>query len=64
MANICEVCGKRPRAWRSRTYSNKASKRWFKPNIFKKNIDLGNGFKVKVRMCSSCYKRLQWQGQI
>lgn len=63
MARVCEVCGKKPTSGHSRTFSNKAVKRWFKPNILNKNIDLGDGIKIRVKVCSKCYKKLvqEWQ---
>jgi large subunit ribosomal protein L28 len=62
MAKRCEFCGKQPHAGNKRSFSNKASKRWFKPNILKKRLEIAPGVVVKVNICSRCYKRLQREG--
>ena len=64
MARICEVCAKWTAKWHNRSHSNRATKRTFKANIFNKNFDLWDGFKVRVKICSSCYKKLSAQGKI
>ena len=64
MARLCEVCWKKTVSWNSRSHSNRATKRTFKPNIFNKYIDLGEWFKVRVKICSSCYKKLSAEGKI
>lgn len=64
MARICEVCGKKTTTWNNRSHSNRATKRTFKPNILNKNFDLGDWFKVRVKICSSCYKKLSSQWKI
>ncbi len=64
MAKVCQVCGKRPHSGNSRSHSMRATKRWFKPNILKKNIEIEEGIKVRVHICSSCYKKLVGSGQI
>jgi large subunit ribosomal protein L28 len=40
MAKRCEFCGKHPHSGNKRSFSNKATKRWFKPNIIKKKIEI------------------------
>ncbi|UFX83194.1 50S ribosomal protein L28 [Candidatus Absconditicoccus praedator] len=64
MARTCEVCSKGTVAGNNRSHSMRATKRKFKANLFTKNIDLGDGFKVRVKICSSCYKKLSKLGQI
>ncbi len=62
MAKRCEICGKGPHSWNKRSFSNKATKRWFKPNIIKKKIKIADGIEVKINICSRCYKRMQKEG--
>lgn len=64
MSNICQICGKKPHAWNNRSHSMRATRRWFKPNIINKKIDLWEGFKIRVKICSRCYKKFVAQGQI
>ncbi len=59
MARKCEVCGKWPKSWKSRSFSNKATNRWFKPNIIKKKIEIAEWIKVDVKLCAKCYKKLR-----
>ena len=64
MAKVCVVCDKWTVSWNNRSHSNRATKRTYKPNLFTKNMDLGNGLKVRVKICSSCYKKLSAQWKI
>lgn len=61
MSKVCQTCGKWPKSWNNRSHSNRATKRWFKPNIINKNVDLWDWFKIKVRICASCYKKFVWE---
>jgi large subunit ribosomal protein L28 len=51
----CIVCGKNSKSGNTVSYSNKASKRIFKPNIQSLNIFL-NGKKTRELVCTSCIK--------
>ncbi|MBS8121982.1 50S ribosomal protein L28 [Candidatus Vampirococcus lugosii] len=64
MARICEVCGKGTAVGNNRSHSNRATKRKFKVNLFNKKIRLADGFVVKIKICSSCYKKLSAMGKI
>jgi len=63
MARICQLCDKSPKSGNTRSHSNKANKRAFRPNIIAKNIDLWEWIKIKVKICASCYKKLvaEWK---
>ncbi len=63
MWKVCQVCNKWTSSWNNRSHSMRATKRTFKPNIFSKKVDLWEGFKVKVKICSSCYKKffMSWK---
>jgi len=58
MARRSDLSGKGPRAWQKRSHSMHATKRWFKPNIIRKWIDL-DGMKVRVKMTAKEYKKLR-----
>ncbi len=62
MAKRCQICGKEPHSWNKRSFSNKASKRWFKPNILTKKIEVLPGIYETIKVCSRCYKKLQKEG--
>ncbi len=64
MANRCQMCGKWPVAGKSRTFSNKANNRWFKPNIIKKKIQLIDGVSIYVKVCAKCYKKMRAEGVV
>jgi len=64
MSKVCEACWKRPFSWNNRSHSMRATRRWFKPNIISKKIDLWDWIKVRVKICSRCYKKLVSTGQI
>ena len=64
MAKRCDICGEGPSSWNKRSFSNKASKRWFKPNIIKKRIQIVEGVYTTLKLCSRCYKKLQKEGLI
>ncbi len=64
MARVCEVCEKWTASWQNRSHSMRATKRKFKANIISKNIDLWYWVKVRVKICSSCYKKLSAQWKI
>lgn len=56
MAKVCMFCWKEPRSWNNRSHSNRATKRWYKPNIILKKITLGNWDILNLKICASCYK--------
>jgi large subunit ribosomal protein L28 len=66
MSKLCEICGKSTVAgnriqhkhsvgWR---YKAPKSKRQFKPNLRKVDVEVDNVV-AKVSMCMKCYKKLQ-----
>ena len=58
-----DLSGKWPRAWQRRSHAMNATKRWFKPNIIRKWVDL-DGMKVRVKMTAKEYKQLRKEGAI
>ena len=61
MAKKCDICWKAPRSWNKRSFSNSAVKRFFRPNIQKKKIQI-NWFITEIKVCTRCLKRLQKEG--
>lgn len=64
MSKVCDITGKRPRSWNNRSHSMRKSKRWFRPNIFKKWLTMADGTKVRIKICSKVFKKLQKEGVI
>ena len=61
MARRSDLSGKGPRAGQRRSHSMHATKRWFKPNIIRKWIEL-DGIKVRIKMTAKEYKKLRKEG--
>lgn len=61
MAKRSDLSGKWPRAGHKRSHSMHATKRWFKPNIIRKWIEL-DGKKVRIKMTAKEYKTLRKEG--
>jgi large subunit ribosomal protein L28 len=61
MARRSDLSGKGPRAGQRRSHSMHATKRWFKPNIIRKWIDL-DGVKVRIKLTAKEYKKLRKEG--
>ncbi len=61
MARRSDLSGKGPRAGQRRSHSMHATKRWFKPNIIRKWIEL-DGMKVRIKMTAKEYKKLRKEG--
>lgn len=59
MPRVCQICDKWAQSWNNRSHSMRATRRTFKPNILNKYITDMYGMKVRVRLCSRCYKKLQ-----
>ena len=53
----CENCGKKTRFGQSRSFSMKATKRQFKPNLQKIKV-MEDGRMVQKTYCAKCIKRL------
>jgi len=54
---VCERCGKKPMTGNKVSFSQRHSKRQFKPNIQKTKI-LTNGQLVSIKLCTKCLKTL------
>ncbi len=53
----CEHCGKTTRFGRNRSFSMKATRRTFKPNLQKVQV-MEQGRQVQKTLCTKCIKRL------
>lgn len=54
----CEHCGKGTSFGHSRSFSMKATKRTFKPNLQKVKVMEKDGRLVRKTLCTKCIKRL------
>lgn len=53
----CETCGKTPQFGNNRSFSMKATRRKFKPNLQTVRVQEGGQF-VRKTMCTKCIKAL------
>jgi len=54
---VCERCGKKPMSGNNVSFSQRHTKRQFKPNIQKTKILVG-GKLVSMKLCARCLKTL------
>jgi large subunit ribosomal protein L28 len=54
---VCEVCGKKPQFGNQRSFSMRATRRKFSPNIQKVTVREGQTM-VRKSMCTKCIKSL------
>ena len=55
MSQVCEICGKGPKAGRSISHSHRTVARTFKPNIQRVTVVV-DGHKKKANVCTRCLK--------
>ena len=55
---MCSVCGKRRRAGKNVSHSNRHTNRWFFPNIQKAKITV-KGRTQRVALCTRCLRTAQ-----
>ncbi len=53
----CEICGKKPMSGQNRSFSERKTKRQFKPNIQRASF-YDSGRKVQKHVCTRCLKTL------
>jgi large subunit ribosomal protein L28 len=53
MANVCEICGKKPGFGNNISHAHNKTKRRFKPNLQSVNAMVNNK-KMKIKVCTSC----------
>ncbi len=54
---VCEMCGKKPQFGHNVSFSERRTRRMFRPNIQKTKI-MRNGRLVTVRVCAKCLKTM------
>ena len=59
----CEVCGKGPQFGHNRSHAMNATRKVFKPNVFKRNLIM-DGEAKKVSICARCIRTLEKQGKL
>lgn len=63
MTKRSDLSGKGPRASQKRSHSMHATKKWSKPNIIRKWLEL-DGSKIRIQMTAKEYKKLRKEGAI
>ena len=54
---VCEMCGKKPMFGNNRSFSMRATRRKFKPNIQRVHV-MEDGKSVRKYLCAKCIKTL------
>lgn len=54
---VCEICGKKPQFGHHVSFSERKTKRQFKPNLQRTTV-LREGRLVKITVCTKCLKTL------
>ncbi len=54
---VCDMCGKKPMFGNNRSFSMRATRRQFKPNIQRVHV-MENGKSVRKSLCTKCIKTL------
>lgn len=54
---VCETCGKKPQFGNARSFSMRATRRQFKPNIQRITV-VENGRTVRKNVCAKCIKTM------
>ncbi len=55
MSKVCVTCGKAPVVGNNRSHSNRATKRWFQPNLQRVRIVV-DGRPQNAYVCARCLK--------
>ncbi len=58
----CEMCGKGPLFGNKRSFSMRASRRQFKPNLQQIRVQSKEGIFVRKTLCAKCIKTLAKEG--
>ncbi len=53
----CEVCGKKPMSGQNVSFSQRKTKRLFRPNIQRTTV-FENGRRVRLHVCARCMKTM------
>jgi large subunit ribosomal protein L28 len=52
----CEICGKKPSFGNNVSFSNRHTRRMWRPNIQKATLTLDGGVSVQVKLCTKCLR--------
>ncbi len=55
---VCENCGKKPMFGNARSFSMRATRRQFKPNVQRKWIINEKGERERTYLCTKCIKAM------
>ncbi len=55
---VCEQCGKKPQFGNKRSFSMRATRRKFNPNIQRVRVPNAEGVYVQKSLCTKCIKTL------
>jgi len=56
MANVCEVCGKKPMSGNNVSHAHNKTRKVFKPNLQKVRAIASNGSIRSVKVCTRCIR--------
>jgi large subunit ribosomal protein L28 len=56
MANVCDVCGKKPMTGNNVSHAHNKTRRIFKPNLQKVRAIGNNGSIRSVKVCTRCIR--------
>lgn len=56
MANVCEVCGKKPMSGNNVSHAHNKTRKVFKPNLQKVRAIAANGSIRSVKVCTRCIR--------
>ena len=59
----CNICGKGPQFGHNRSHAMNATRKIWKPNVFKKTLVL-DGKTKRLNVCARCLRTLEKQGKL
>ena len=54
----CQVCGKKPSFGNNVSFSNRHTRRMWRPNIQKTTVMLDEGVAVQLKVCTKCLRTM------
>ena len=54
----CQVCGKKPSFGNNVSFSNRHTRRMWRPNIQKTTVVLDEGVAVQMKVCTKCLRTM------
>ncbi|MDR0976032.1 MAG: 50S ribosomal protein L28 [Christensenellaceae bacterium] len=59
MSRVCELCGKGKMDGKTVSHSHRTAPRKYVPNLQKETLELAEGQKVTLKVCTKCKKTLR-----